>query len=186
MSTFASTANPTPFAIFDADSTFQLDADNMVTFVKRRMGDDTLSVELTKKQIWANLEESCLEYGAVLNQYQARSQMLTYLGYTTGSGTEGSNKLPRESLEYLSRFAEPYAAEAGIGGSYNHYSGSILLEANKQDYDIYTDLKNAEGIVMFDSASNSAPKTKMKVSEIFHFSPQAAYRFLIQHQQSII
>ena len=177
MSTFSTTANPTPFAIFDADTTFQTEADNMITFVKRRCGDDILSVELTKKQIWSNMEESCLEYGSILNQYQAKSQMLTYLGYTTGSGDAGSNKLPRESLEYLTRFAEPYAAEAGIGGSYNHYSGSIALVAGQQDYDIYTDLYDAAGGVMFNSASNSAPKTKMKVTEVFHFSPQAAYRF---------
>jgi len=177
MSTFSTTTNPTPFAIFDADTTFQSEADNMITFVKRRMGDDVLSVELTKKQIWSNMEESCLEYGSILNQYQAKSQMLTYLGYTTGSGDAGSNKLPRESLEYLTRFAEPYAAEAGIGGSYNHYSGSITLIAGQQDYDIYTDLYDAAGGVMFNSASNSSPKTKMKVTEVFHFSPSAAYRF---------
>jgi len=177
MSSFSTTTNPTPFAIFDADTTFQSEADNMITFVKRRCGDDVLSVELTKKQIWSNMEESCLEYGSVLNQYQAKSQMLTYLGFTTGSGDAGSDKLPRESLEYLSRFAEPYAAEAGIGGAYNHYSGSITLVAGQQDYDIYTELYDAAGGIMFNSASNSSPKTKMKVTEVFHFSPASAYRF---------
>jgi hypothetical protein len=176
VSTFSTTLNPTPFGVFDADVVFQNDADKMVTFVKRKMGDDVLSVELTKKMIWGNMEEAVLEYGALLNQYQAKSQMLTYLGYTTGSGTEATNKLPRDSLEYLSRFAEPYAAEAGIGGSYNHYSGSITLVGGKQDYDIYDDLVDASGTPMFLTASNT-PRTKMKIMEVFHFSPQAAYRF---------
>ena len=176
MSTFSTTLNPTPFGIFDADVVFQGDADKMVTFVKRKMGDDVLSVELTKKMIWGNLEEAVLEYGAILNQYQAKSQMLTYLGFTTGSGTEATNKLPRDSLEYLSRFAEPYATEAGIGGSYNHYSGSITLVGGKQDYDIYDDLLDTTGQPMFLSASNM-PRTKMRIMEVFHFSPQAAYRF---------
>jgi hypothetical protein len=148
----------------------------MITFVKRKMGDDVLSVELTKKMIWGNFEEAALEYGAILNQYQAKSQMLTYLGFTTGSGTEATNKLPRDSLEYLSRFAEPYATEAGIGGSYNHYSGSITLVGGKQDYDIYDDLLDVTGQPMFLSSSNS-PRTKMRIMEVFHFSPQAAYRF---------
>ena len=51
MTTFANTTNPTPFAFFDLDTVFQAEADAMVTFVKRSLGDDVLSVELTKKQI---------------------------------------------------------------------------------------------------------------------------------------
>ena len=58
MTTFANTSNATPFGIFDDDSSFSSEADNLVTFVKRKMGDDILSVELTKKQIFANFEES--------------------------------------------------------------------------------------------------------------------------------
>lgn len=177
MSTFSTTLNPTPFGIFDSDVAFQTEADNVVTFVKRKLGDDVLSVELTKKMIWGNLEEATLEYGALLNQYQAKSQLLTYLGFTTGSGNEASNKMPRESLEYLARFAEPYATEAGLGGSYNHYSGSITLTAGRQDYDLYTDLTDGAGVSLFSGSHNSAPRSKMRIMEVFHFSPQAAYRF---------
>jgi len=177
MSTFVQTPNPTPFGVFDADTSFQSDADKMVVFVKRKLGDDILSVELTKKQVWANLEESCLEYSNILNQYQAKSTMLTYLGYTTGSQTGLETAFPRESLEYLARFADPYASEAGIGGSYNMFSGSIDLIPGVQDYDLYNDLKDGSGNLMINSASNANPKTKLRIMEVFHFNPQAAYRF---------
>jgi hypothetical protein len=60
MATFANTIKPTPFGFFDSDTDFQNEADNIITFVKRKLGDDILSVELTKKQIWANFEESNL------------------------------------------------------------------------------------------------------------------------------
>ena len=53
MATFANTTNPTPFGLYDDDATFQSDADKIVTFVKRKLGDDILPVELTKKQIFA-------------------------------------------------------------------------------------------------------------------------------------
>ena len=142
MSTFVQTTNPTPFGVFDSDTSFQADADKMITFVKRKLGDDILSVELTKKQIWANMEESCFEYSNILNQYQAKSTLLNYLGYSTSSQTGLEAAFPRESLEFLSRFADPYASEAGIGGSYNMFSGSIDLVPGQQDYNIYTDLKN--------------------------------------------
>ena len=49
--TFNSTLNPTPFGFFDSDTLFQTEADAMITFVKRKLGDDVLSVELTKKQL---------------------------------------------------------------------------------------------------------------------------------------
>ena len=181
MATFANTGNPTPFGFFDSDTAFQQEADNLITFVKRKLGDDILSVELTKKQIWANLEEASLEYSSILNQYQAKSQIVQFLGMpTTGSdghmsGSEG--RYPRENLDYLTRFAEPYAFEAGTGGSYDMMSGSIQLVKNQQDYDIYNTLKDASGDLIFSSSMNTAPRSKLQISEVFHFSPQAAYRF---------
>ena len=152
MATFTQFSKPTPFGFYDNESDFQGEADNLVIFVKRKLGDDVLSVELTKKQIFANFEESVLEYSSILNQYQAKSQLVNYLGFPTGSALSGSeNKYPRENLEYLTRFAEPYAMEAGIGGSYNFASGSISLELGRQDYDIYTELKDENGSLLFDN-----------------------------------
>jgi hypothetical protein len=179
MASFENTTNPTPFGFFDNEADFQTEADNIVTFIKRKLGDDILSVELTKKQIWGTFEEASLEYGSILNQYQAKSQMVQFLGMPTGSLSGSAQRLPRENLEYLNRAAEPYAMEAGIGGSYDMISGSIQLEKGRQDYDIYTELKNGAGDVIFNSGSNTLAgrKTKLKISEVFHFNPQAAYRF---------
>jgi len=203
MPTFANTAGRTPFGVFDDDTEFQTEADNMITFVKRKLGDDILSVELTKKQIWGNLEESLFEYGSILNQYQTKSQLMEFMGMPTrvpvldGDGNETvdddgntiyedvdySQKFPRSNLEYLTRFAEPYAAEAGIGGSYDVVSGSIELVAGKQDYDLNVDLLGTETddsgelLPLFESSFNKNPKSRLKINEVFHFSPQAAYRF---------
>jgi hypothetical protein len=170
--------NPTPYGFFDEDSDFQGEADNFVTFAKRKLGDDVLSVELTRKMFFGNLEEATLEYSSIINQYQAKSQLLQFMGMPTGS-YDAEQKYPRENLQYLARFAEPYAMEAGVGGSYDMLSGSIDLVTGQQDYDINTDLKNSDGNVMFDVGQNAEEnfKTKLKISEVFHFSPQAAYRF---------
>lgn len=176
MSTFAITANPTPFGVFDLETDFITDSDKMIVFVKRKLGDDILSVELTKKQIWANFEEACFEYSSVLNQYQAKSQLVNWLGYSTGTLSGSENLYPRESLEFLTRFAEPYAAEANVGGSYNQISGSIPLEAGRQDYDIYNELVDTSGTPIVSSSLNTM-RGKMRIGDVFHFSPQAAYRF---------
>ena len=176
MANFLNTLNPTPFGFFDTDVSFQSEADSMITFVKRKLGDDILSVELTKRQIWACFEESMLEYSSIINQYQAKSQLANLLGAATGSLSGLENKFPRENIEFMLRRAEPYSMEAGLGGSYNMLSGSIALEKGRQDYDIYTELKDSTGTALF-SRSENTPQQKIKIMEVFHHSPQAAYRF---------
>jgi hypothetical protein len=180
MSTFAFTRNPTPFGFFDTDASFQTEADGMITFVKRKLGDDILSVELTKKQMWGCFEEAALEYGRVINEADAKSQISNVLGMPTGSGdsltADGSTLFPRQTLEYLLRMAEPYGSTAGVGGSYNAVSGSIALVKNQQDYNIYDTLKDTAGNLIA-SSSNNTPRTKLKILDVYHFSPQAAYRF---------
>lgn len=176
MAAFIDTLKPTPFGFFDTDADFQKECDSIVYFVKRKLGDDILSVELTKKQIWACLEESFLEYSSIINQYQAKSQLANLLGGSTGSLDGSEQRFPRENLEFMLRRAEPYSMEAGLGGSYDMLSGSISLEKNRQDYNLYTELKDGNGNTLFDNAANN-PKSKLKVMEVFHFSGQASYRF---------
>lgn len=176
MASFTNTLRPTPFGFFDSDTDFQSEADSMVTFVKRKLGDDILSVELTSKQIWACFEEAFLEFGNVVNQYQAKSQLSTLLGTDNTTLTGGEDKFPRQTLEFALRMAEPYIASAGLGGSYNTVSGSIDLTGMQQDYDLYSDLKDSSGVPIVSSSLNPL-LGKMRIFEVFHFSPQAAYRF---------
>jgi hypothetical protein len=84
MATFANTEKPTPFGVYDNDLHFQEDADGVAVYVKRRLGDDILSVELTNKQIWASFEEATLEFSKQINAHQAESYMSNILGLSTG------------------------------------------------------------------------------------------------------
>ena len=176
MSSFKETLRPTPFGFFDTDPIFSSEADSMVTFVKRKLGDDILSVELTKKQIWSCFEESFLEYGRIVLEAHGKSQLTNLLGIPTGSLSGVEALHPRQNLEFALRAAEPYAGEAGIGGSYSVFSGSIDMKAEVQDYDIYETLKDGNGDLVVSSSLNS-PRTKLKILEVCHYSPQNAYRF---------
>lgn len=176
MATFNQTVNPTPFGFFDTDATFQTEADSMVLFVKRKLGDDILSVELTKKQIWACFEEASLEYSRHINQMRTKSEIANLLGLPTGS-LDVTNKYPRQTLEYILRRADPYASYANVGGSYNNTLGFIDLQAGIQDYDIYNDLKRAsDSLPLF---ANLTMQTKLRIVEIFHVEPLAAQHFLL-------
>jgi hypothetical protein len=172
------TLRPTPFGFFDADPAFQADADKVVVFVLRKLGEDVLSVELTKKEIWACFEEATLAFNALMIEYQAKSNLTSLLGSPTGSLNNQTNfsqinltnTYVRPTLEFLVRQAEPYAAEVGYGGIQDTYSGSITLTVGKQDYDLYTELKDESGTPMA-SLMPSGSTGKLKIHEVFHYAP---------------
>jgi len=85
MLTFKQTKNPTAFGIYDNDSHFTQDADSMLVYVKRKLGDDILTVELTNRQIWTNFEDATLELSRILNEHQASNYMSNLMGLATGS-----------------------------------------------------------------------------------------------------
>ena len=178
MPIFSEIVRPTPFGFFDADTDFQTEADNMVDFVKRKMGDDVLSVELTKKEIWTCFEESVCEYSKHIHEMKIVSELSNILGMATGS-TDLTNKYIRHTLEHLIRMSDSYAVEAAVGGSYNAQLGYFDLVKDQQDYDIYTDLKDTvTGSVIYDSMPTGS-KGKLKIVELFHFEPLAAQQSLL-------
>ena len=178
MSNFVSTLNPTPFGFFDSDVQFQSEADAMVVFVKRKMGDDVLSVELTRKEIWACFEEACCEYARLIHETKITSELTNLLGSPTGS-VDLVNKYAKQTLEHLLHMAEPYATQAFIGGSYDAILGYIDIVGGQQDYDIYTDVKdNVTGLNVYDTLATGS-KGKLKIVEVFHFEPLAAQHFLL-------
>jgi hypothetical protein len=176
MPSFVQTIQPTPFAFFDADLQFQQEADSMVTFVKRKLGDDVLSVELTRKEIWACFEEACCEYSRKIHEMKIQSELANVLGMPTGSN-DLTNAYPHQTLEFLMRQASPYSTYAGVGGNYDATLGYIDLVGGKQDYNIYTDLKEAvSGSVIYQTMP---VKSQIRIIDVFHFEPLAAQHFLL-------
>lgn len=179
MASFILTPNPTPFGIFDPEIDFQDAANRMVRFVKGKLGDDVLSVELPSKTIWACFEEAVLEWGALINEFHAKSTMTSLLGQSTGS--DATNKYPRETLDFLIRQAEPYSMAASYAGYQIEMSGAIDLVIGQQDYELKTDLKAIDGAnsgsALFDLMPSGSGGGRPRVTEVFHFSPAAAFRF---------
>lgn len=179
MPTFSQTINPTPFGFFDSETSFQSEADDMVVFVKRKLGDDILSVELTSKQIWASFEEACLEYARHIQEMKIVSELVNVLGQPTGS-TDLTNKYSHHTLDYLSRLADAYSTAAGMGGDYNTTLGFIQLEAGRQDYDIYTELYHSvSSSTLVANMLSTGSRGRLRITEVFHFEPLAAQTFLL-------
>lgn len=181
MGNFNTTLRPCPFGFFDSSRAFQMDADNIVIFVLRSLGEDIVNVELTKKMIWSCFEEATLMFNSYMIEYQAKSNLANLLGNVTGSidTTTGKyninliNNYIQPNFEWLVRQAEPYASEVGFGQSLDTYSGSITLTVGKQDYDLYTDLKDDSGntLASYMISGSSGSLGRMKVVEVYHYAP---------------
>lgn len=177
MATFNTTLNPTPFGLYDSDAAFQRDADSMVIYVKRKVGEDVLSTELTKKEIWACFEEATKMFNGWTIEYQTKSNLSSLLGTPTGSWDSTTNQNTinltnayiAPNLEFLDRLAEPYANMIGFGATQNSYSGSIAMTLGQQDYDLYNDLKDESGNPLYNMLSGSGGK--MRIFEVYHFAP---------------
>jgi len=177
MPSFVQTIAPTPFGFFDSDPAFQAEADAMVTFVRRMLGGDVLSVELTRPTIWTCFELACCEYSRFVHETKITSELTNMLGLPTSSSL--TNKYPRQTLEYLLRMADPYATEAYVGGSFNGTMGYFNVQWGRQDYDIYSELMDINtNLNVYDSLP-SGSKGKMKIVELYHFEPFAAQTSLL-------
>lgn len=177
MARFVDTLNPTPFSLFDSDTSFQSDADKIATYVRTKLGDPVLSIELSSKMIWTSFEEAVCEYSKQIGQMKIQSDLANLLGMQTGSAGDAINKYPRQTLEFLMRQAEPYASFAGSGGSYDSKMGYFELVEGQQDYNFYTELKEyPSGSLLF---PNLTTKGKLRVLEVFHFNPIAAQHYLL-------
>ena len=151
----------------------------MVTFVKRKLGDDVLSVELTSKQIWSCFEEATLEYSRAVQELKIVSELANVLGQPTGS-TDLTNRYPQRTLDFLLRLADAYAYASNVGGSFDSQLGYIPLQFGVQDYNIYTQLTSSNNPrVLVKDTLPTGSKGKLRVVEVFHFEPIAAQSFLL-------
>lgn len=178
-STFMTTLNPCPFGFYTSNPQFQADADKVVVFVLRKLGEDILGVELSHKQIWACFEEATLGFNALMVEYQAMSNLASLLGTPTGSldpetGFSVVNLTDvyvKSNLEFMIRQQEQYAAEIGYGTSAFTMSGSINLEEGRQDYDLYTELLDPGTSSSLAGLQPSGSVGKLKIFEVYHYSP---------------
>lgn len=182
MSTFLSTLHPTPFGFFDKYSLFQQDADNVVVYVLRMLGEDILGVELTKPMIWGDLEAATREFNGKMIEYQNLSNLASLLGMPTGSvDANGINNINvtdmyvQQNLEFLKNLSAPYAGMVGYSQTEQTYTGYVTMTAGKQEYDLYSDLVDANGVSLWNQQPTGSVGG-MEVIEVFHSAP-AQYVF---------
>ena len=125
----------TPFGFYDADSQFQGDSDKFTTFASRRLGFPLVEIELQDLNFYAAFEEAITTYGNELYAYQVAENLLAYQGAPT-TINPGNNELVQDNLASLVRLSNQYGTEAGVGGTVEYRTGSIVLSPGQQTYDL--------------------------------------------------
>ena len=124
----------TPFGLYDTDSEFQTEAPQVASWCAKRLGYPIMDVELQDNQFYACLEESVSEYGAQVNQFNIRDNLLHLKGQSTSSNF--THKRVKSTLSENIFISEEYGQEAGVGGSLDVKRTAISVNSGSQIYDL--------------------------------------------------
>ncbi len=159
-----------PFGSITVDPIATADADNVVLFVKRSLGDDVINVELTAKEIYTNFEQAIHRFSAVVNEYYGKSNIADFLGTATGTLDSVTGQLPIASMGWQLLDAQQFAAESGAGGNIQTYLGSFTTAVGQQNYDLPTVLSQS----WFDAYGQN-PTGRVRIMDLYHLDPWDEY-----------
>jgi len=168
-SSFAS-GSSTPFGIYDADTSFQIDAPKTADWCAKRLGYPIIDVELTSGSFFACFEEATSEYGAQVNQFNIRNNLDILKGAATGSNY--SQKLvDGSSVPTIFRMSQSYGTLSGVGGNVDIKKAYIEVTAGVQKYDLTT--------LSYDAATSQSLSSSVQrdVVRVFYEAVPAITRF---------
>jgi hypothetical protein len=169
-SSFGDTANPTPFAFYDTDSDFIIDADRVADWCAKRLGYPLVDIELQQINFYSCFEEAITEYGTQVYTMRIIDTLVDLVGSPTGS--------PLNNL-YIT---EDYSVSRNTGTSYGGgteneariYSASLDVQRGRQKYDLIdTDL------VTWQTGSDDiiSGSAEIKIKKVYHYQPAAINRY---------
>lgn len=156
----------TPFGFYDNDSEYQVDGPKVANYCARKLGYPVLDVELDDLNIYACFEEAVSIYAEELYQLKIKDNYLTLEGQPTSSLLNTTVVSP--NLQNMINISETYGQQAGVGGFVSWKSGSLMMTASQQNYDLYDWAVNEQGMSTTD---------RLVVQRIMYQAPPAIYGY---------
>ena len=187
----ANVATTLPFAIYANSDAFLSGAADQVAYTYKKLGGDVLDIELAEGNVYAAYEEAVLEYSYLVNLFQTKNSLSSYLGSTTGSfdqdgqivsgsSLSGSNialRYPRFDYGYVRRISEGLATEAGFGGTTPIYSASVDRVTSQQDYNLQTIISGTSATDTASPFYQQVGDKRVTIRKVFFKTPRAMWRF---------
>jgi hypothetical protein len=124
----------TPFGLYDTDSEFQTEAPQVASWCAKRLGYPIMDVELQDNQFYACFEEAISEYGAQVNQFNIRDNLLHLKGQSTSSNF--THRRVKSTLSENVFISEEYGSEAQVGGTTDYKRTAVTISSGSQTYDL--------------------------------------------------
>ncbi len=157
------TTGSTPFGFYDTDNLFVTESDQVAKWCAQRLGYPLVEVELQPISFYAAFEEAVTTYGNEVYQWKVRENYLSMEGNKITNNF--NNALITPNLGTNIRISETYATEAGTGGKVPFYSGSFVMHAGQQDYDL-------DAILAANGITGS-----VEIKRVFYEAPPAIVRY---------
>lgn len=154
----------TAFAFYDNDPVFTHDALHFSKWAARRLGYPIVEIELIDQNFYECFEEAVSEFTTQVNQFNIRENRLAAQGLSTDVNLTQKTVI-NPGLSQVIRLAKSYGAEAGAGGNVTWHSGSVPVQAGKQDYDLN------------DWAATNVGGRPIEIKRIFHEGRPAVSRY---------
>ncbi len=145
---------------------FEFDCQAAASWAAKRLGYPIVDIEMIDVNFYACFEEAVTEYGAQVNQFNIRNNMLNLQGMPvvnapniTGMNVKGSG------VPYIVELSKQYGSEVGVGGNVDIKKTGIHLTQSVQTYDLQALIGNI-------SESNN----RIEVRRVFHGPPPAFAR----------
>jgi len=166
------TTGDTPFGFYDSDTDFTSSADKTAEWCAKRLGYPITDIELSTGSFYAAFEEAVTEYGAQLNTFNIRDNLINLYG-ATGSFS-GSTNLTQKHVTPgyggLIGLAEEYGVEGESGGNITYYTGSLAVTASQQIYD----LTDSDTVTL---ESGTPGTDAIEIKRVFHDAPPAIVKY---------
>jgi len=164
----------TPFGFFDADVSFQSEADSFAKFAANHVGYPIMDVELIDINFYTAFEASVIEYSNQVNQINIVNNLINTLGVDTGSSfltDDGfTGALVKGNLSYITQLSKAYGTEADSGGDVKWYSASLDVQDGKQTYSIREAVSASLGIEVENTDG-------IEIRKVLHNTPPAIIRY---------
>jgi hypothetical protein len=145
---------------------FEYDCQQSAQWAAKRLGYPIVDIEMIDVNFYACFEEAVSEYGAQVNQFNIRNNILNLQGMPvannpniTGINVKGS------ALPFIVELSKQYGSEVGVGGYVEIKKYGVQVTASVQTYDLQSLIGNT-----LETGS------RVEIRRVFHGPPPAFAR----------
>jgi len=163
----------TPFGLYDTEGVYVTASANTADWCARRLGYPITDIEMQDIQFYACFEEAVTEYGAQVNRFNIRENLLSAKGNPTASNF--THKAITPNLGRLIGLSKQYGTEVGSGGLVDWKTGYITTtqSADPAHSGSYIQEYDLDDQAVF---SQSVSGTDIEIKRVFHQKTPAQAR----------